>query len=294
MNEPRSPSAPSAVSRRPPLALPGLPPLGALSLGALAVCVASGLVLLPGFQPARAAASILEMETSRPWAWFFRNLHAWSALILLITLALHSWEFLWRHADREYGRLRWVAVVSTLPVTLYLMLGGLALIGDAEAGGVTAMLRGIPELVPLIGGALATVLAGGPDRKLLYVQHVLTATVALIALVLVHLRKRALPDVVATASALGLAGLIALFARPSLGPLETVEPLHGPWFMAGLRWLLERTPAWTTGLLLPVSLFAILAALPWFSERTARAVRYLLGTALLSYAALNTGAWLWP
>jgi quinol-cytochrome oxidoreductase complex cytochrome b subunit len=262
-------------------------------LGALVVCVVSGLVLLAGFEPGRAAGSILDLETSRPWAWFFRALHAWSALLLLVGLAAHTWDFVARGAERAHPRVRWALVTATLPVTLYLMLGGLALTGDAESNGVLAVMRGITEAVPWFGGWAAKLLIGDGGRMVLYVHHVLTATLVLAVLVVVHLRKGAIPGTVATAAALGISGLVALVLRPSLGPLESVEPLRGPWFMTGLRWMLERAPVWLAGLVLPAALLLVIAALPWLPERAAPFARRALAAAVLAYAALTAGAMLW-
>ncbi len=143
----------------------GLPALGALTLGALAVCVVSGIVVATGFDPGRPAASILSFEVSRPYGWFFRALHAWSAHLSLIGLVAHTIEYVARRSDRQTSAGNWVVLTASLPVVAYLMLGGRALVGDTEAGGVAAVMHGLLSAVPAFGPAAADVLvratAGG-------------------------------------------------------------------------------------------------------------------------------------
>lgn len=265
------------------LTIAGLPPFGSLALGSGAVCIGSGLVLLAGYRASHALESILQLETSRPFGWFFRALHAWSALIFLLALVVHVVDFVWRRADRNITLTRWILLVATVPVTVYLMLGGLAITGDAEGEGVAAILRGLLRTVPWVGAPIAQALAGSTGSlQVLCVHHVASASIVLLVLVFIHVR-RILPDAVSTGTALGLAGMLALFVRPALGPASEVGQLRGPWFMGGLRWMLQWVPPWLAGVMLPTIALLLFAALPALSDRRARAARWALGIGLAVY-----------
>lgn len=266
----------------------GLPALGALTLGALAVCVVSGIVVATGFEPGRPATSILSFEVSRPYGWFFRALHAWSAHLSLIGLVAHTIEYVARKSDRQTSAGNWVALTASLPVVAYLMLGGRALVGDTEAGGVAAVMHGLLSAVPMFGPAAADMLVGataGGDMHGLLIHHVATATLLLVAIIVVHL-KRLVPDAIATAVALGLAGGVALVVRPALSVTPMPTALRGPWFMGGLRLMLEHGPAWIVGLMLPAVILGLLGALPLLSEARARVVRLVLLVAGIVYSIL--------
>lgn len=271
--------------------VPGLPPFGALTLGALGVCVVSGIILLTGFEPARALPSTLAFETGRPFGWFVRNLHAWSATLAFLALLAHTADHVIRQADRSTPPLTWLALVASLPTTLYLMLGGRAMPGDAEASGISAVLHGILARLPLAGTAAASFLVGpgGADPHVLLAHHVATATLALALITVFHIRKLA-PEPLSVAVALGLAGLVSLFARPSLVAVPLDGHLRGPWYMGGLRLTLEHVPVWLGGLVFPGAFLLGLAALPLLSDRGARFLRIALSVALAAYVAVTLAA----
>jgi hypothetical protein len=107
-----------------------------------------------------------------------------------------------------------------------------------------------------------------------------------LVITVVHL-KRIVPDAVATAVGLGMAGGLALLLRPALAVASSPVQLRGPWFMGGLRLMLEYVPARLAGLVFPALTLALLAALPLLSEKRARIARVMLLAALVSYAVLT-------
>lgn len=274
------------------LLVPGLPPLGALTLGALAVCVASGVVLLTGFEPGRALASTLAFETGRPFGWFVRSLHAWSAQLSLLALVAHTADHVIRKADRATPTATWVTLVASLPVTLYLMLGGRAMPGDAEANGVASVMSGILSRAPWVGNDAASWLVGGQgggDVHVLTAHHVATGTLVLALITVFHVRKLA-PDPGAAATALGLSGLVALLARPALVAIPVDGKLRGPWYMGGLRLMLEHVPVWAAGLMFPVAVLTLLSVLPMATPKGAAVMRVVLAVLLAATVALTLAA----
>ncbi len=276
------------------LTVPFLPPLGALTLGAMAVCVASGVVLFTGFEPANPLASTLAFETGRPFGWFVRSLHAWSAQLSLLALLAHTADHVVRKSDRNSPAATWGALVASLPTTLYLMLGGRAMPGDAEANGVASVMYGILAHVPGVGPAAASWLVGGQgggDVHVLTAHHVATATLTLALIIVFHIRKLA-PDSISAATALGLSGIVALFARPVLVYLPVGGKLHGPWYMGGLRLMLGYVPVWAAGLMFPAVVLAVLTVLPLATPKRAAVMRWTLAvvfvvTLLLTIAAVR-------
>ncbi len=266
----------------------GLPTLGALTLAAFAVCVVSGVVVATGYDASRPVDSVLAFEVGRPFGWFFRALHAYSAQLALLGLLAHTAEYLVRGGERQVPRAHWVVVMACLPVTVYLMLGGRALVGDAEGLGVAAVMRGLLEEIPVFGTAAADLLVGrgaAGDLAQLWVHHVSSATLLLLVITVSHL-ARVVPDVAATAVALGLSGAVALAARPQVVLSDAPDALEGPWYMAGLRLLLQVLPAWLAGVLLPLSSYALLSLLPWLPEARVRAVRFAIFALSIAYGLL--------
>jgi quinol-cytochrome oxidoreductase complex cytochrome b subunit len=266
----------------------GLPTLGALTLGALAVCVVSGVVVATAYDAARSVDSVLAFEVGRPYGWFFRALHAHSAQLGLLGLIAHTLEYLARGGERQVPPSHWVVVMASLPVTLYLMLGGRALVGDAEGLGVAAVMRGLLEQLPVFGAAAADVLVGAnasDDMVPLLTHHVSSATLLLLVLTVVHL-KRVVPDAVSTSVALGLSGVVALAVRPAVVMSDAPAVLEGPWYMAGLRLMLQYLPAWFAGLVLPLSCYLLLSSLPWLPEVRVRAARVVIFAIAVAYGLL--------
>lgn len=274
------------------LSVQGLPPLGSLTLGALAVCVASGVVLLTGFEPSRPLVSTLAFETGRPFGWFVRALHASSAQLALLALLAHTADHVLRKADRQTSFGGWSILVASLPVTLYLMLGGRAMPGDAEGVGVASVLAGIVARLPWVGEAAASVLAGGTDGANVHVlaaHHVATATLVLALITVYHVRKLA-PDAIAAGTALGVSGAISLVWRPALVGTPADGKLYGPWYMGALRLALEHVPVWLAGMVVPAVALGGLCVLPWLTPRGARLVRWALGVLLAAVVALTVAA----
>ncbi len=262
----------------------GLPSFGALTFGALFVCVVSGIVVATGYDPAQPVKSLLDFELTRPYGWFFRGLHAWSGHLSFLGLVAHTVEYLVREGERQTSRTDWVVATASLPVVMYLMLGGRALVGDTEAGGVASIMRGLLVAFPWVGSAFADLLVGREDMPRLLTHHVSSATLLLFVLVFAH-GKRVAPGIVAVAVALGIAGLVALAVRPALALTPGVE-LRGPWFMGGLRLLLQVAPVWLAGVLFPLTVLLALGALPWIPTQRVRLVRFaLLGVAVVYGAA---------
>ncbi len=273
------------------LTVPGLPPFGALTLGALAVCVVSGIALLAGFEPGRPLLSTLAFETGRPFGWFVRGVHAWSAHLSLLALLAHTADHVLRRSYRDTPASTWAALVASLPVTLYLMLGGRALPLDAEGQGVASVLHGILSQVPWAGAALAAWLVGGPEGNahVLAAHHATSATLVLALITVFHVRKLA-PDAPSVGVALGLSGIVALLMRPGLVGVAPGGRLDGPWYMGGLRLALEHVPGWAAALMAPASMLALLLALPLARGRVGAWVRGVLAVALAMAVALTIAA----
>jgi cytochrome b6 len=100
--------------------------LGGLTLCALAVQVATGLLLMLYYQPSTAFAheSVRFIETAVPGGSLVRNMHAWSASALIVFLFLHASTVGVTRAYRNPRELTWLTGVVLLVCTLAMAFSG--------------------------------------------------------------------------------------------------------------------------------------------------------------------------
>lgn len=287
--EPRddSPDRPAGAPRR--LASFRDVTFGDAALAAFALCVVSGVLLLPAFDGRDGVRSIAQWLLANPGATVLRNLHYWTAQACLVLTVLHAWDHLRGGRETRLARGVWLRLVASLPVAAFLMLSGFLLRGDADALQARRILEEMLRLVPLAGPAAAQFLLG-PDPESLqvvFLQHAATATV-IVWLVVVEHARRLWGSVRAWALVAAGGAVLALVVSPGLH-----DGLHaavkGPWYFLGLQELLHWStwPAW-----LLAAGAGVLALLAWIPEArppaAARAKRGLYVT-VAAYFVLCIG-----
>jgi cytochrome b6 len=168
--------------------------LGGVTLFLFAVQVASGILLLLYYRPSAAEAyeSVQFIVTQVEFGWLVRNVHSWSANLLVFAAFAHLFSVYFLKSYRKPRELTWV----TGALLLFLMLGfgfsGYLLPWNELAFFATKVGTGIAGAVPLIGPGLMRFLRGGDDvtgatLSRFYAIHVAILPAATTLLVALHL-----------------------------------------------------------------------------------------------------------
>lgn len=139
--------------------------LGGMTLFLFIVQVVSGILLLLYYRPSATEAyeSVQFIVTRVEFGWLVRNVHSWSANLLIAVAVLHMVSVFFLRAYRRPRELTWV----TGAVLLFLMLGfgfsGYLLPWNELAFFATKVGTGIPGALPVVGDGLVRLLRGGDE-----------------------------------------------------------------------------------------------------------------------------------
>lgn len=139
--------------------------LGGLTLFLFAVQVATGILLLLYYRPSadEAYESVQFIVTKVEFGWLIRNVHSWSANLLILAAFAHLFSVFFLKAYRKPRELTWISGV----LLLFLMLGfgfsGYLLPWNELAYFATKVGTAMAGAVPLVGGFLQRFLRGGDE-----------------------------------------------------------------------------------------------------------------------------------
>lgn len=139
--------------------------LGGLSAVLMTILALTGVVLLNNYTPA-APQAYLDILSLNDNVWFgelMRNLHHWSANLLIIIAVLHLIRVFVTGAYRPPRELNWLLGVAMLLLVLASNFTGYLLPWDQLAYWAITVGTGIISYVPLIGNWLTRLVLGGPE-----------------------------------------------------------------------------------------------------------------------------------
>ncbi|MBT8213455.1 MAG: cytochrome b N-terminal domain-containing protein [Acidimicrobiia bacterium] len=178
--------------------------LGAISTVLLGSLVASGIYLMFFYVPSPASAytNIQTIQTEVAFGQYIRNVHRWSAHLMVLAVAAHMARVFYRGAYKKPKEFNWVIGVVLLVLTLLLSFTGYLLPWDQLAFWAVTVGTEMAGYVPLLGETIREVLLGGNtvgSATLLrfYVLHVAVLPVAVLLVLSIHLwrwRKDAMLD----------------------------------------------------------------------------------------------------
>jgi quinol-cytochrome oxidoreductase complex cytochrome b subunit len=168
--------------------------LGGMTLFLLGVQIFTGILLLLYYRPSAAEAyeSVQFIVTQVRFGWLIRNIHSWSANLLIGLAFAHMFSVFFLKAYRKPRELTWITGV----LLLFLMLGfgfsGYLLPWNELAFFATKVGTGIAGAVPFVGHFMLRFLRGGDDvtgatLSRFYGLHVAVLPAITTALVGIHL-----------------------------------------------------------------------------------------------------------
>jgi quinol-cytochrome oxidoreductase complex cytochrome b subunit len=168
--------------------------LGVVSVVLFGSLVASGIYLMFFYvpSPANAYGDISTIQTQVAFGQYIRNVHRWSAHLMVLAVAAHMARVFYRGAYKPPREFNWVIGVVLLVLTLLLSFTGYLLPWDQLAFWAVTVGTEMAGYVPLIGDQVRQILLGGPtvgSPALLrfYVLHVAALPTLVVVTLAVHL-----------------------------------------------------------------------------------------------------------
>ncbi|NTU58135.1 MAG: cytochrome B [Chlorobiaceae bacterium] len=137
---------------------------GGLGLFFFMIQIITGLLLLQYYKPteAEAFASFVFIQKTVPFGWLIRQIHAWSANLMIMMLFIHMFSTFFMKSYRKPRELMWVSGFILLALSLGFGFTGYLLPWNELAFFATQVGTEVPKVAP--GGAfMVDILRGGPE-----------------------------------------------------------------------------------------------------------------------------------
>src|SRR6266511_1763282 len=168
--------------------------LGGLTLFLFVVQIFTGILLLLYYRPSATEAyeSVQFIVTKVQFGWLIRNVHSWSANLLIAAAFAHFFSVFFLKSYRKPRELTWVSGMLLLFLMLAFGFSGYLLPWNELSFFATKVGTGIAGAVPLVGRFTMRLLRGGDDvtgatLSRFYGLHVAVLPAITTALVAVHL-----------------------------------------------------------------------------------------------------------
>jgi cytochrome b6 len=168
--------------------------LGGMTLFLFAVQIFTGILLLLYYRPSAAEAyeSVQFIVTQVEFGWLIRNIHSWSANLLIGLAFAHFFSVFFMKSYRKPRELTWLTGVALLFLMLGFGFSGYLLPWNELSFFATKVGTGIAGAVPIVGKFMLRLLRGGDDvtgatLSRFYGLHVAVLPAMATALVALHL-----------------------------------------------------------------------------------------------------------
>jgi quinol-cytochrome oxidoreductase complex cytochrome b subunit len=250
--------------------------------------------------PEQAAKSVQELTFLVPFGWLMRNLHYWSAQLLVLVAALHLLRVVFTGAYLPPHRLNYLLGLSMLVLCLFLDFTGYVLRWDEGVHWALIAGTNLVRSIPLVGAQLYATLVGGSQIGAttlirFYAWHLFGLTLVLIVIGVWHIfrvrrdggisvpppelrtdtariprkelaRREGLAMLWAALVLIVLAILVPAPLAPGIqvGAAPTSES-SAPWFFLWVQQLLKLGDPFIYGVLIPLGALLILALVPYIT-----------------------------
>jgi quinol-cytochrome oxidoreductase complex cytochrome b subunit len=139
--------------------------LGGMAAVLVSLQLLTGILLkfAYGPVPTQAYESLVHLQEGFLFGQLVRNIHFWSANLLVIVVCLHGLRVFFTGGFHPPRRLNWIVGLSLFILVLASNLTGYLLPWDQLAFWATTICAGMLEYIPLIGSRLQQVVLGGPQ-----------------------------------------------------------------------------------------------------------------------------------
>ncbi len=168
--------------------------LGVMATVLLGSLVVSGLYLMFFYVPSPGSAytNIQTIQTQVAFGQYIRNVHRWSAHLMVLIVAAHMAKVFYRGAYKSPREFNWVIGVVLLVLTLLMSFTGYLLPWDQLAFWAVTVGTEMSAYVPFAGDEVQSLLLGGStvgSSTLLrfYVLHVAVLPSILVFVLMIHL-----------------------------------------------------------------------------------------------------------
>jgi len=280
--------------------------LGGMALVLILIQFGTGILLKFAFEPTpmTAYASIQSLQTKTPFGQLIRNLHHWSASLLVMIIFLHMLRVYFTGAFHSPRQFNWIIGWAIFACVLAANFTGYLLPYDQLAYWAVMVSTGMLGYIPVIGPTLQSFFLGGADvgpatMRIFFAFH--TALLPVIVLILAgfhfwrvrkaggvvvpraslaeisdnnQVRVPVLPNLLMreTVTALVLiAGILAfsVFFNATLGdpanPGLSPNPTKAPWYFAGFQELLLHIHPAFSVFVIPLAITLFLMLAPYIN-----------------------------
>ncbi len=248
--------------------------------------------------PDEAARSVQTISYLVPFGGLLRNIHFWSAQLLLIVTAVHLARIVFTGAYVPPRRFNYLLGLALFVLSILLDFTGYVLRWDQGIQWALVIGTNLLKTIPLLGNFFYTLATGGtqiglPTLIRFYAWHTFGLTVAIIILMIWHafrvrrdggiavppprlrtdheritrneLARREVTAALFTSAALIL--LSAFFPAPIAPPFTEVSSLsstaRAPWFFLWVQQMLKWGDPFFWGVFIPVTILIVLILIPY-------------------------------
>ena len=167
--------------------------LGMISFFLFVLLIVTGVLLMLYYQPAipHAYNNMKDLEFVVSNGSFLRNMHRWSAHLMVITVFLHMLRVFYKGACKPPREFNWVIGVVLLIITLLLSYTGYLLPYDQLSYWAVTVGTNIVQYIPLAGNKIRFLLLGGSEigeytLVRFYVLHCIILPLFMVLLIALH------------------------------------------------------------------------------------------------------------
>ena len=278
--------------------------LGGLAILLLMMMVATGILLMFAYTPSTDTAytSVITLENEVWFGQLIRNLHHWSASLLLVVTVLHLLRVVYTGAFRAPREFNWQIGLFLMGLVIAASFTGYLLPWDQRGYWAVTVATSLIDHIPLIGSGLKTGLLGGDqvnENTLhnFYVLHVMIIPLGFLIATSFHIwrvrkdgisiprslkrpdvsseKLTTIPHLISRELVFGLVALAILLAwstwidaplGAAANPNQPPNPAKTAWYFMGIQELLLHVHPTAGAVVIPGLVMAALILLPYLPD----------------------------